>query len=227
MKKFPSFCVFTILVILLPVEAWCLPENFVNIEKAIPGVIVDLRYNTPDNFVGQAIDGYHSDNCYITTEAARALAAVQEELAAFKLGLKIFDAYRPQRAVDHFVRWAEDLDDTKMKAKYYPNVAKEQLFRDGYIAARSGHSRGSTVDLTVVSLGAGSPAELDMGTGWDFFGPKSWPSSTEVSPQQRANRMLLQLLMVKHGFRPLAEEWWHFTLEDEPYPETYFDFEVR
>ena len=152
---------------------------------------------------------------------------MQKDLEAFGLGLKVFDAYRPQRAVDHFVRWAEDLDDTRMKAKYYPGVEKKHLFRDGYIAARSGHSRGSTVDLTIVSLGPDDPVELDMGTGWDYFGPRSWPASLDVSPQQRANRMLLQSLMVKHGFKPLAEEWWHFTLKDEPFPKTYFDFVIE
>jgi D-alanyl-D-alanine dipeptidase len=203
------------------------PVGFVEIRGAIPGISVELRYFSEDNFVGEIIDGYGADKCYITTEAAAALALVQRDLSAFVLGLKVFDVYRPQRAVDHFVRWAENLGDTKMKAKYYPDVEKRYLFRDGYIAAKSGHSRGSTVDVTLVSLDPDNPAELDMGTGWDFFGPLSWPASFEVTPQQRANRMLLQSLMVKHGFRPLAEEWWHFTLEDEPFPETYFDFPVE
>jgi len=203
------------------------PPGFVEVRAAVPGVSVELRYFTNDNFVGQRIDGYRAERCYITAEAAAALAAVQAELAVFDLGLKVFDAYRPQRAVDHFVRWAEDLADTRMKAGYYPDVEKKNLFRDGYIAAKSGHSRGSTVDLTVVALGRGAPVELDMGTPWDFFGPKSWPSSREVTAQQRANRMLLRSLMVQHGFRPLAEEWWHFTLEDEPFPDTYFDFVVE
>jgi D-alanyl-D-alanine dipeptidase len=203
------------------------PAGFVELRGSVPGVEVELRYLSRDNFVGQRIDGYESEQCYVTAEAARGLAAVQAELAAFGLGLKVFDAYRPQRAVDHFVRWAQDLGDTKMKAAYYPGVEKKHLFRDGYIAAKSGHSRGSTVDLTIVTLGPGVPEELDMGTGWDFFGPESWPASLAVTPQQRANRMLLQSLMVKHGFRPLAEEWWHFTLEDEPFPERYFDFPVE
>lgn len=203
------------------------PPGFVDLGKTVPGTVIDLRYFSADNFVGSRIDGYHAPVCYLSEVAADALARVQQELAEFGLGLKLFDAYRPQRAVDHFVRWAEDLDDVKTKPKYYPEVEKEQLFRDGYIAARSGHSRGSTVDLTIVSAGPEGPVELDMGTGWDWFGPKSWPSSPAVTPQQRANRMLLQSLMVKHGFRPLAEEWWHFTLADEPFPETYFDFPVE
>ena len=203
------------------------PAGFVEIRDVVPGVAVELRYHSDDNFVGEVIDGYQGNRCYLTAEAAQALAQVQQELAPFGLGLKVFDAYRPQRAVDHFVAWAEDLDDTRMKASYYPDVEKKNLFRDGYIAAKSGHSRGSTVDLTIVSMNSGAPTELDMGTPWDFFGPESWPASLSVTPQQRANRLLLQALMVKHGFRPLAEEWWHFTLEEEPFPETYFDFVVE
>lgn len=203
------------------------PEGFVEIRDAVPGIQVELRYLTADNFVGEPIDGYEAERCYITAEAARALARVQHELSHVGLSLKVFDAYRPQRAVDHFVRWAGDLGDTAMKSRYYPEVEKAHLFRDGYIAARSGHSRGSTVDLTIVSMDSGEPEPLDMGTPWDYFGPRSWPLSRDVSPQQRVNRMLLQSLMIKHGFRPLAEEWWHFTLEDEPYPKTYFDFVVR
>lgn len=223
------FQIALLLLLLLPAtDAFADPPGgFVEVRDAVPGAVVELRYLGPDNFVGEPIDGYVADRCYVTGEAARALGRVQHELAHFGLGLKLFDAYRPQRAVDHFVRWAGDLDDTRMKSRYYPDVAKENLFRDGYIAVRSGHSRGSTLDLTIVALDGREPVELDMGTPWDYFGPKSWPASLEVTPQQRANRMLLQSLMVKHGFRPLAEEWWHFTLEDEPFPETYFDFAVE
>lgn len=224
--RIPILASFVLAVLCGPLRA-APPEGFVEIRDAVPGIQVELRYLTGDNFVGEPIDGYEAERCYITAEAARALARVQHELSHVGLSLKVFDAYRPQRAVDHFVRWAGDLDDTKMKARYYPDVEKAHLFRDGYIAARSGHSRGSTVDLTIVSMDSGEPEPLDMGTPWDYFGPHSWPLSREVTPQQRANRMLLQSLMIKHGFRPLAEEWWHFTLEDEPYPKTYFDFVVR
>jgi len=150
---------------------------------------------------------------------------VQGELAAFGMSLKVFDAYRPQRAVDHFVRWAQDLNDRKMKLVFYPAVAKEDLFSDGYIAERSGHSRGSTIDLTIVDSETGQ--ELEMGTPWDFFDPLSWPSSLDLPVQARANRNLLNAVMTKHGFRALPEEWWHFTLENEPFPDTYFDFPIQ
>ena len=161
----------------------------------------------------------------MTREAATALSNVQSELASFGMSLKVFDAYRPQRAVDHFVRWAQDLDDKKMKGVFYPAVAKEDLFSDGYIAQRSGHSRGSTIDLTIVDLDTGE--EIEMGTPWDFFDPSSWPSNLNLPPQARANRNLLNAVMTRHGFRALPEEWWHFTLENEPFADTYFDFPVK
>jgi D-alanyl-D-alanine dipeptidase len=205
-----------------------LPKGFVYLDRVVPGIRLDLRYATAHNFVGERIDGYQEPRCILTREAALALGNVQAELKPFGLGLKVFDAYRPQRAVDHFVRWARNRDDIRMKAEFYPGVAKEHLFRDDYIAARSGHSRGSTVDLTIVALsGDKAGQELDMGTGFDFFGPESWPDHPGMVPGQRANRLLLQVVMKKHGFRPYPKEWWHFTLEREPFPETYFDFPVR
>jgi D-alanyl-D-alanine dipeptidase len=164
--------------------------------------------------------------CILTAAAAVALGQVQDELRPFGLGLKIFDAYRPQRAVDDFVAWSGDQSRQEMKSRYYPDIRKEDLLRDGYIAARSGHTRGSTVDVTLVSL-HGARDQLDMGTPWDFFSPMSWPTSAVVAPGQRAHRLLLQTLMTKHGFVPLQEEWWHFTLKAEPFPDTYFDFPVR
>jgi len=201
------------------------PDAFVDLETAVPTLRIEARYYGSNNFLGRPVDGYEAPRCYLTRPAAAALRQAAETLAPFGLGLKVFDAYRPQRAVDHFVRWAKDLNDTKMKASYYPGVAKADLFKKGYIAARSGHSRGSTVDLTLVELESGR--ELDMGTGFDFFGPASWPKSPAVSAQQRANRLLLRRVMVESGFRPLKEEWWHFTLENEPFPKRYFDFAVR
>lgn len=206
--------------------AIALPDGFVYVDTAVPDAVVDLRYRMSNNFVGRPVDGYAGDRAILSRPAATALAKVQADLRPFGLGVKIFDAYRPQRAVDHFVRWAKDLDDQCAKAVYYPEVDKRNLFKEDYIAERSGHSRGSTVDLTLVELG-GERRPLDMGTAFDFFGVASWPEHPGLSAQQRANRLLLQSLMTKHGFRPYAKEWWHFTLKDEPYPDTYFDFVIE
>ncbi len=201
------------------------PSAFVELRELIPTLHLELRYFSEDNFVGRVIDGYHAEKVFMTKEAASALANVQDEVAAFGLSLKVFDAYRPQPAVDHFVRWAEDLNDKKMKQVFYPSVAKEILFDEGYISARSGHSRGSTIDLTLVESQTGE--ELDMGTPWDFFDPSSWPSYQGLSVQVRANRNLLASVMTKHGFRAITTEWWHFTLENEPFSDTYFNFPVK
>jgi len=205
-----------------------LPDSFVYLHDVIPDIIMDLRYFSSDNFVGDTIDGYYADKCIISMEAAIALAKVQYELKTSGYGIKVFDAYRPQEAVNHFVRWAKDIQDIRMKAKYYPEIDKRLLFKQGYISSKSGHSRGSTVDLTIIYLaGPNKGEELDMGTPWDFFSPLSWPSSMEVSVKQKANRMLLQKIMVRNGFKQLKEEWWHFTLIDEPFPGTYFNFPVE
>ncbi len=207
---------------------YTLPEGFVYVEDVIPNVKVELKYYSSHNFIGRPIKGYLKPRCILTGKAAEALKEVEQDLNAFGLGLKIFDGYRPQRAVDHFVEWAKALDDTKMKEEFYPNVKKGNLFKEDYIAARSSHSRGSTVDLTIVSInGASRGVELDMGSAFDFFGPESWPNSLRVSPNARAHRMLLQLLMKKRGFKPYSKEWWHFTLKDEPFPNTYFNFPVQ
>jgi len=204
-----------------------LPQGFVYLDEAIPSVQLDIRYFSTNNFIGEPISGYLQPKAILTREAALALANVQNDLAGFGLGLKVFDAYRPQRAVDHFIRWAKDLPDVRMKKTYYPNVDKSNLFKEGYIAARSGHSRGSTVDLTIISLNASAKEEIDMGGHFDFFGPVSWPDSLLPTADQRAHRLLLRLLMEKHGFVPYPQEWWHFTLKNEPYPETYFDFPIQ
>ena len=211
-----------------------LPEGFVYAGRVIPGLVVELRYFGNNNFIGEKIAGYTADVCIVHGDAAKALAKVQAELKPFGLGIKIFDAYRPQAAVDHFVQWAEDRSDIRMKERFYPDVDKKDLFTDGYIAAKSSHSRGSTVDLTLISLSpdpsgglSSTHQELDMGSLFDFFGPVSWPLSQAVTPEQRANRMLLQTLMVKHGFTPYEQEWWHFTLGNEPFPDTYFNFPVE
>lgn len=202
-----------------------LAQGFVYLDEAIPDIVIELKYTTGDNFVGRPIDGYERGRAVLSEPAAAALAEVQAALQPFGLGLKVFDAYRPQRAVDHFVRWAGDLEDQRTKPDFYPDVAKEDLFEEGYIAARSGHTRGSTVDLTIVHRDeAGTVHELDMGSGYDFFGPISWPNSPAATAQQRANRALLHNAMIAHGFNHYSQEWWHFTLSDEPYPDTYFDF---
>ena len=210
---------------LLASSVWALPDGFVYVDQEIPGIRVDLLYASGNNFVGRPINGYVSKRAVLTKPAARALADVQADLKPFGLELFIFDTYRPQRAVDEFITWAKDLKDIRTKAKYYPRVAKENLFSEGYIADRSGHSRGSTIDLTIVS--SSSPFKpLNMGTNFDFFGPESWPKFAGASPEQRANRLLLRTLMLKHGFKPYEMEWWHFTYEKEPFPEIYFDFVV-
>jgi D-alanyl-D-alanine dipeptidase len=225
------FAVLILLFAALPdwsVAAAAQPPGFVYVDEAVPGVKLEIRYATPHNFVGRPIDGYLRPRAILTRQAAEALNDVQAELKPFGLGLKVFDAYRPQRAVAHFVRWAEDLGDTAMKQEFYPSVEKQNLFRDGYIAARSSHSRGSTVDLTLAPLAGPTPgAELDMGSPFDFFGPQSRPDSPAVGPSQRAHRLLLRVLMLKHGFNPYPQEWWHFTLKNEPFPDTYFDFPVE
>lgn len=203
-----------------------LPLGFVYVDEVVPDIRTDLRYRLTDNFVGTTVDGYLGARALLTQPAAQALAKVQAELREQGLGLLIFDAYRPQRAVNHFARWAKDLSDTKMKQRYYPEVEKTELFSQGYIAGRSGHSRGSTVDLTLVSLTAPYP-QLDMGTFFDFFGERSWLDAKGLTTAQVQNRARLQQTMVKYGFTPYSKEWWHFTLSAEPFPETYFDFEIR
>ncbi|MEW5821370.1 MAG: M15 family metallopeptidase [Cyanobacteriota bacterium] len=205
-----------------------MPEDFCYLEKAIPGIIIDLRYKSSNNFLGRPVKGYENARCVLSKKAAKALESVQEDLQQMGLGIKIFDAYRPQRSVDDFVEWAKDINDTKTKKNYYPDVLKNNLFKDGYIAARSSHSRGSTVDLTIVGFDKnGKAIDLDMGSMFDFFGQKSHPDYQAIPYQAKANRLLLRTLMIKNGFTPLAEEWWHFTYKEEPYPDTYFDFTTK
>ena len=200
-------------------------SGFVSVSDVIPDALLDVRYYTTYNFVGERIDGYEQPVVLMTKEAAAALALVNRDMRAQGLRLVIYDAYRPQRAVDHFVRWAEDVSDTRMKAIFYPEVDKADLFERGFIAKRSGHSRGSTVDLTLLDEKSGML--LDMGGPFDFFGELSHPDFAGVTTEQHANRMLLRDAMVTHGFRTLSTEWWHFTLVNEPYPDTYFDFPVH
>ncbi len=244
-------------VILLVFLAWAvsvhasdIPEGVVEIRDVIPDAVMDIRYFTEHNFVGARVDGYEAPKCYLTREAAHALAGVQADLRPFGFGIKIYDCYRPQRAVDHFVRWAREVDNTATRTEFYPTVDKRYLFRDGYIAEKSSHSRGSTVDLSIVELPpATQPAfvlektvqkecflprderfsdnSIDMGTGFDCFHERSHPENPDLGRDQRLNRLLLKTLMEKHGFVYYDKEWWHFTLADEPFPDTYFDFVIR
>jgi zinc D-Ala-D-Ala dipeptidase len=200
------------------------PAAFVDAATVVPGLVTEMRYAGTHNFVSRRIDGYVAPRCLLTREAAAALAEAARDLAPRGLAIKAFDCYRPARAVANFVRWARDLNDTAGKAEFYPHVDKSTLFRDGYISSRSGHSRGSTIDLTLVRTGDG---ELDMGTPFDFFSPLSWPSAAGVTAEARANRALLATAMKRRGFRPYVKEWWHFTLGGEPFPNTYFDFPVQ
>lgn len=201
-----------------------LPEGFVYVRSVIPDLDVELRYFTTHNFVGDTIDGYKSNNLILTKETAEKLKLVQDELQQQNLCLKVYDGYRPQRAVNHFIRWARDLNDTVNKSIFYPNVKKRNLFKEEYIASRSGHSRGSTIDLTLIDGNTGKP--LDMGSPFDFFGEQSWVDYPNITEEQKKNRQILQRVMLKHNFRNYPKEWWHFTLRWEPFPKTYFDFEV-
>ncbi|MFA5180672.1 MAG: M15 family metallopeptidase [Syntrophales bacterium] len=230
-------------------EAKTIPDEFMEIRAVLPDVLMDIRYYTPHNFVGTRVDGYRAPKCYLTRPAAAALARVQGELVASGLTLKIYDCYRPQKAVNHFVRWAAALGDTATKAEFYPKVDKKNLFRDGYIAEKSGHSRGSTIDLTIVVLPA-LPQEnymphknlracylprerryrdngIDMGTGFDCFDARSHTLNKTIGPSPRLHRALLKTVMEKHGFINYDKEWWHYTLKGEPFPDTYFDFDVE
>jgi D-alanyl-D-alanine dipeptidase len=217
--------IISLVAVTLSAPAWALPDGFVFLDDAVPGLRIDLRYSGNANFLGRPVAGYDQARAVLSIPAASALARVQETLRPFGLGLLVFDAYRPQRAVNDFVQWAKNLDDTRMKPQYYPRVQKQNLFKEDYIAERSGHSRASTVDLTLVSLTTGTP--LDMGTGFDFFGVESWPDYPGITAQQRANRLLLRSVMLGQSFKPYPKEWWHFTLHNEPFPDTYFDFLPR
>ena len=199
-------------------------SDFVQVTDVDPDVILEIRYYSTYNFVGDRIDGYEEPTALLTKEAANALKEVSAELKEKGYRLKIYDAYRPQNAVQHFVRWSKDKDDTRMKDYFYPELDKSVLFDQGYIMNHSGHSRGSTVDLTLFDEKTGK--ELDMGGTFDYFGQMSHPDYKNITDEQYQNRMILREAMMNHGFKPLDEEWWHFTLDDEPYNDTYFTFPV-
>lgn len=200
-------------------------SGFVLLSEAVPDAILEIRYYSTYNFVGDRIDGYEEPLAFLTKEAASALKNVSDELITKGYRLKIFDAYRPQKAVTHFMNWALDENDVRMKKYFYPELDKKVLFPQGYIAEHSGHSRGSTVDLTLFDMT--TEKEVDMGGTFDYFGELSHPDYRNITEEQYKNRMLLREVMLKHGFKPLVEEWWHFTLADEPYPDTYFTFPIN
>jgi D-alanyl-D-alanine dipeptidase len=224
------------------------PAQFVALRDVAPTIRQDIRYFTEHNFVGEPIDGYRRPMCIVTKDTAKALARAQRSLLGRGYTLKVYDCYRPQRAVDHFVRWAKDPDDQKMKREFYPRVEKSRLFEDGYIAEKSGHSRGSTVDITVAKVPAmptrpyhpGEPLvpcfapkderfpdnSVDTGTGFDCFDTLAHTDDPRITGEQRANRRLLKTTLEREGFVNLPEEWWHFTHEPETFPDTYFDFPV-
>jgi D-alanyl-D-alanine dipeptidase len=200
------------------------PPDIVDVNIFEPGMVMDIRYYADYNFVGQPINGYNAPKCLLSRRAAKALRTVREAVTPDGYNLKIFDCYRPQRAVDHFIRWAGDLEDTDMKSIFYPFIEKSDLFDKGYIAAKSSHSRASTIDLTLVDSNG---HELDMGYPYDFFDPFSHTDNPDVDQPAFNHRQYLKNVMERHGFTNLPEEWWHYTLTDEPYPETYFDFPVE
>ncbi|WP_028894177.1 M15 family metallopeptidase [Syntrophorhabdus aromaticivorans] len=231
-------------------QAWAgPPAGFVDLKEVVPSVVLDIRYEGPHNFIGERVNGYDAPKCLLTKKAAEALKEVQKDLNNMGFSLKVYDCYRPQRAVNHFVRWAKDVSNTRTKGEFYPTIDKANLFRDGYIAEKSGHSRGSTVDLTIVPLPPGEqenyapgqalracflPSDkrfrdnsIDMGTGFDCFHELSCTKTGMVGIQQRINRMFLKTLMEKQGFINYDKEWWHYTLGEEPFPDTYFDFPVE
>ncbi|MEE3332984.1 MAG: M15 family metallopeptidase [Ruminococcus sp.] len=200
------------------------PTDFVLLADYVPGIVQEIRYYSTYNFIGERIDGYEEPCALLTKDAARALKSVSNELMVQGYRLKVFDAYRPVCAVKHFVLWGIEDQDIRMKPYFYPDLKKQELFEKGYIAKRSGHSRGSTIDLTLLDMQTGK--ELDMGSPFDLFSEKSHPDYRGISEEQYNNRMILRHAMIRGGFVPIDCEWWHFTLENEPYPDTYFEFPV-
>lgn len=199
-------------------------SGFVVLADFVPHIVQEIRYYSTYNFIGERIDGYEEPYALLTVEAARALKTVSNELNVQGYRLKVFDAYRPACAVKHFALWGIEDQDIRMKPYFYPELEKQELFAKGYIARQSSHSRGSTVDLTLLDMKTGK--EVDMGGPFDYFGELSHPDYRGITDEQFENRMFLQKAMVRNGFKPIDCEWWHFTLENEPYPDTYFNFPV-
>ncbi len=200
------------------------PSGFVLLSDHVPQIVQEIRYFSTYNFIGERIDGYEEPCALLTKEAARALKSVSNEMIVMGYRLKVFDAYRPACAVRHFVLWGIEDQDIRMKPYFYPDLEKQSLFIEGYIAKNSSHSRGSAVDLTLLDMRTGK--EVDMGSPFDLFSEVSHPDYRGITQEQYENRMLVQKVMVRNGFLPLSCEWWHFSLKEEPYPDTYFEFPV-
>ena len=201
-----------------------LQDGFVYLKDIDTSIIVDLKYYSTENFTGQRVDGYHSNSAILTKESALALSNVQDDLEKLGYSLILYDAYRPQSAVDFFVKWSKKINDTSYKDIYYPNIKKSDLFELGYIAYKSGHSRGSTVDVSLLEISTNK--EIDMGTVFDYFGIESHTFFNGISEKQKSNRLILYEVMSKNGFKNYSKEWWHYTLENEPF-QKYFDFLVK
>ena len=225
MKHFPVVFLLFFLLNCISRENENLKRRFSYIKNEIPTVELEIRYFGNHNFTGRAVIGYEAPVAILSTDATRSLKKVQKELNKKGLGLKIFDAYRPQKSVTSFETWAKDINDTLAKREFYPDIDKRDLFTLGYIASKSGHTRGSTLDLTLINLK--TKQELDMGSSFDFFGTVSHHNTNSITAQQKQNREILRTTMLKFGFKEYAEEWWHYTLINEPFPTTYFDFDIK
>jgi D-alanyl-D-alanine dipeptidase len=247
-KKKPTLFVIFLFINSISLANASLPENFVYLKDAVPSILQDIRYSAYHNFLGRPVKGYEANECILTKPTATALAKVQEELLRSDLSLKVYDCYRPQMAVDDFVSWSQHTSDQKMKMEFYPRVDKKDFFTAGYVSEKSGHTRGSTVDLTIVALPARQEANyhrgekltncyapyherfkdnsINMGTGFDCFDTTAYPDNQTIGTVAFQNRQLLQTLMVKQGFLPYTYEWWHFTLREEPFPNKYFNFPI-
>ncbi len=229
-------------------NAATLPVNFVYLYNIDPTIQQNIRYASSHNFIGRRIKGYESAKCILTKSTALTLAQAQKELNKHSLSLKVYDCYRPQMAVNDFIQWSQVVNQQEMKAEFYPRVNKKDFFNLGYVAAKSGHSRGSTVDLTIIPIVGPKQAtyqsqqklvacfapygerfqdnSIDMGTGFDCMDETAHYMSLAINKNARKNRNLLHAIMIKYGFKPYSLEWWHFTLKNEPYPNTYFNFPV-
>lgn len=200
-------------------------QGFMVLNDLAENVKADAKYAGADNFTGQVVDGYRAPKVVGTEELGAALKEAAFEAGEKGLGLLLFDGYRPERAVRHFMRWAEQEEDFRTKAAHYPNIDKDQIIPLGYVARRSGHSRGSTIDLTLFDLSDGRA--LDMGGAFDLMDERSHHGAQGITREQAANRAFLRDLMLRHGFVDYENEWWHYRLKDEPYPERYFDFVIE